>query len=62
VFGAMLREGLVDELFLTLSPRLTGGGISPAITSGPELPELAELELLWVHERGGALFLRYALP
>src|SRR5262249_16015299 len=26
VFGALLHEDLVDELFLTVSPRLAGGG------------------------------------
>jgi riboflavin biosynthesis pyrimidine reductase len=61
VVGALLHEGLVDELFLTRAPRLTGGGPGPAVTSGPELPELAPLELIWVLEEGGSLFLRYAL-
>jgi 5-amino-6-(5-phosphoribosylamino)uracil reductase len=61
VFGALLQEGLVDELFLTLAPKLAGGGSGPAVTSGPELPELAELELVWVLEQDGELFLRYAL-
>jgi riboflavin-specific deaminase-like protein len=61
VFGALLQEGLVDELFLTLAPKLTGGGPGPAVTSGPELPELASLELVWVLEEAGSLFLRYAL-
>jgi riboflavin-specific deaminase-like protein len=61
VFGSLLQEGLVDELFLTLSPKLAGGGGGPTVTSGPELPELAPLELLWVHEEGGSLFLRYAV-
>jgi 5-amino-6-(5-phosphoribosylamino)uracil reductase len=61
VFGALLQEGLVDELFLTLAPKLTGGGTAPAVTSGPELPELAPLELLWLREEAGSLFLRYAL-
>ena len=37
VFGALLTEGLVDELFLTLAPKLVGGGDEPAITAGPEL-------------------------
>jgi riboflavin-specific deaminase-like protein len=60
VFGALLHEELVDELFLTVSPCLVGGGMDPTITRGPELPALAELELTWVLERDGALFLRYA--
>jgi riboflavin-specific deaminase-like protein len=61
VFGSLLHEGLVDELFLTLAPKLTGGGSDPAVTSGPELPELAPLELVWALEEDGSLFLRYAL-
>jgi 5-amino-6-(5-phosphoribosylamino)uracil reductase len=61
VFAALVRERLVDELFLTLSPKLTGGGEGPAVTSGPELPEPNELELVWALERAGSLFLRYAL-
>jgi riboflavin-specific deaminase-like protein len=60
VFGALLHEDLVDELFLTLAPCLTGGGMDPTITRGPELPALAGLDLSWVLEREGALFLRYA--
>jgi riboflavin-specific deaminase-like protein len=61
VAGALLHEGVVDELFLTLAPKLTGGGLGPAITSGPELPELASLRTGWALERAGALFLRYII-
>jgi riboflavin biosynthesis pyrimidine reductase len=61
VFGALLHEGLVDELFLTLAPELAGGGSDPAITSGPVLDELAPLSLTWVLERERSLFLRYKL-
>jgi 5-amino-6-(5-phosphoribosylamino)uracil reductase len=60
VFGALLHEDLVDELFLTVAPRLTGGGADPTVTSGPELAAPAELELEWLLEREGSLFLRYA--
>lgn len=59
VFAALLHEDLVDELFLTVAPCLTGGGGDPTLTSGPELSELAALELAWVLEREGSLFLRY---
>jgi riboflavin-specific deaminase-like protein len=61
VFGALLHEDLVDELFLTVSPRLAGGGAETPITSGPPLPELLHLTMLWALEREGSLFLRYAV-
>jgi riboflavin-specific deaminase-like protein len=61
VFGALLGEGLVDELFLTLAPKLAGGGLGATMTSGPELPELRSLRLIWALERAGSLFLRYGL-
>jgi riboflavin biosynthesis pyrimidine reductase len=61
MFGSLLREGLLDELFLTVAPRLTGGGTGPGVTSGPELPEPAELATVWLLERGGSLYLRYRL-
>ncbi len=59
VFAALLAERVVDELFLTLAPKLVGGGDAPAITSGPELPDLAEVRLAGVLEREETLFLRY---
>jgi riboflavin-specific deaminase-like protein len=61
VFGALLQEDLVDELFVSLSPKLSGGGSAPSITSGPELAELRNLELVWTLELASALYLRYAL-
>ena len=59
LFDAMLVEGLVDELFLTLTPALVGGG-EVGITSGPGLPGLLPLRLIWALEYGGNLFLRYS--
>jgi len=59
VFGALLQEDLVDELFLSIAPLLTGGGRAPGITNGPPLGELRELSLVWALESDGALFLRY---
>ncbi|MGZ4173381.1 MAG: dihydrofolate reductase family protein [Solirubrobacteraceae bacterium] len=61
LFGALVREGVVDELFLTLAAKLTGGGRGPTISSGPELPEPAPLRLIWALERAGSLYLRYGL-
>jgi riboflavin-specific deaminase-like protein len=61
VFGSLLRENLVDELFLTLAPKLAGGGTGPSVTSGPELPELLPMRPEWALEHGGSLFMRYTL-
>ncbi len=61
LFGALLQEDLVDELFLSVAPKLTGGGTAPAITAGPELAELRTLSLVWALELDAALYLRYAL-
>ncbi len=55
--GALQEEGLVDELFLTIAPKLVGGE-APRIVEGV-LPETAELELAWLLEQDGELFARY---
>lgn len=61
IFSSLLQERLVDELFLTLAPKLTGGGSSSPITVGPELTCLMGLELRSLLEREGSLYLRYAV-
>jgi riboflavin-specific deaminase-like protein len=48
---------LVDDLFLTIAPKLSGGD-APRIIEGP-LPGVAELELAWLLEEEGELFARY---
>lgn len=53
----MQADGLVDDLFLTIAPKLSGGE-APRILEGP-LPGVAELELVWLLEEGGELFARY---
>jgi riboflavin biosynthesis pyrimidine reductase len=55
--GSLQATGLVDELFLTIAPKLSGGG-APHILEG-ELPGVAELELAWLLEEDGELFARY---
>jgi riboflavin biosynthesis pyrimidine reductase len=55
--GALQALGLVDELFLTVAPKLASGG-APRILEG-ELPAVAELELAWLLEQDGELFARY---
>jgi 5-amino-6-(5-phosphoribosylamino)uracil reductase len=61
MFGALLHERVVDELFLTVAPKLAGGGQGPTIATGPELAEPAAANLSWALERNGSLFLRYRL-
>jgi riboflavin-specific deaminase-like protein len=61
LFGALLQEELVDELFVSIAPKLTGGGTAPAISAGPELAELRTLSIVWALEHEGTLYLRYAL-
>ena len=58
--GALQELGLVDELFLTIAPKLVGGE-GPRIVEGV-LPETAELELAWLLEHEGELFARYRRP
>jgi riboflavin biosynthesis pyrimidine reductase len=53
----MQADGLVDDLFLTIAPKLSGGE-APRIIEG-SLPGVAELELAWLLEENGELFARY---
>ena len=53
----MQADGLVDDLFLTIAPKLSGGE-APRIVEGP-LPDVAGLELAWLLEEDGELFARY---
>ncbi|HEY4895201.1 MAG TPA: dihydrofolate reductase family protein [Solirubrobacteraceae bacterium] len=61
----LLGDGLVDELFLSISPRLVGGepagGEALRILAGAELDPPAELELLGVLSSESYLFLRYGV-
>ena len=59
--ASLLPYGLVDELFLTISPALAGGADALTIVAGAPLPELIQLELVWALEAGSELFLRYRL-
>jgi riboflavin biosynthesis pyrimidine reductase len=56
--GQLARAGLLDELCVTLSPRLAGGD-AKRILDGPSLPAPAGLRLCSVCEQDGFLFLRY---
>jgi riboflavin biosynthesis pyrimidine reductase len=61
LFGALVRAGLVDELFLTIAPLLAGGGSEPAISAGPAAAQPLGARLRWLLEREGTLYARYAL-
>jgi len=56
--GELQAAGLVDDLFLTIAPKLAGGE-APRIIEGA-LPALVPLELSWLLEEDGELFARYS--
>jgi riboflavin-specific deaminase-like protein len=56
----MQAAGLVDDLFLTAAPKLSGGD-APRIIEG-ELGGVEPLELAWLLEEEGELFARYSRP
>ncbi len=53
--------GLVDELFVTLAAKLSGGEGPPSLLEG-ELPGVIDLELAWLLEESGELYARYRRP
>jgi riboflavin biosynthesis pyrimidine reductase len=57
--ASLLAEDLVDELFLTVAPKLVGGTPEITIAAGSQLPAPFELELLSCHETADSLYLRY---
>ena len=59
LYGGLQAGGLLDDLFLTIAPKLVGGE-APRILEG-ELPDVAALELAWLLEEDGELFARYRL-
>ena len=59
--SALLEAGVVDELFLTLSPLLAGEPDALRIVEGEGLPAPVQLALEWVLRHGEELFLRYAV-
>jgi riboflavin biosynthesis pyrimidine reductase len=55
--GSLQALGLVDELFVTIAPKLSGGQ-APRILEGA-LPDPVGLDLVWLLEEDGELFARY---
>jgi riboflavin biosynthesis pyrimidine reductase len=60
LLGALLRAGLVDELFLCLAPILTGGE-GQVTVAGPALHPPVTLELMHVIQHEDVLFMRYRI-
>ena len=58
LFAALVQQGLVDELCLTLSPMLVGRD-GPSVVRDLPADERARLD--WAAEQGSELFLRYTL-
>jgi 2,5-diamino-6-(ribosylamino)-4(3H)-pyrimidinone 5'-phosphate reductase len=58
--GALFRAGLVDELHLTISPKIFGGRNAPTIADGTgfqKLSDAAALKLKFMKRVGGEIFL-----
>ena len=60
--GALFRAGLVNELHLTICPKIFGGRDAPTIADGPRVLKLADATLLRLRSMkpvGDELFLVY---
>jgi riboflavin-specific deaminase-like protein len=57
--AAMIELGLIDELFVTVAPKLAGG-VGPGLVEGLAERERA-LRLVWLLEHEGELFARLAV-
>ncbi len=59
VLHALVEEGVVDDLFLTLNPVLAGGGERSLMRGA--LPQPVAAELTWAFEVEGELFTRWRI-
>lgn len=57
----LLAANLVDELFMSVSPKLVGGKDALTIVAGRPLLDPAEAELLWLLKGDGDLFSRWRI-
>ena len=63
VHFAFAKEGVIDELYITLTPRLIGGASAPTVLDGKGFlaADHIELRLLSIERVGDELYLRYAV-
>jgi riboflavin biosynthesis pyrimidine reductase len=59
--GSLLREDLIDELFVALSPTLVGGEVGPSLIADKGSPVLRSLELRMLLEHESQLYARYVV-
>ena len=60
--GALLKAGLVDEIYVTVCPLVIGGRTAPTLADGVGVPKLADatqLKLLSSRHANGEMFLHY---
>ena len=55
----LFAAGVVDDLFLTMNPKIVGGAAALTIVAGRELVEPVELDLVSVAEADGELYTRW---
>ncbi len=62
--SALIGEGLVDELFWTVAPKILGGATMRTMVEGKPLPldRIPRLELASLYHHEGELFGRYRFP
>lgn len=59
--AALFSEGLIDEVFLTIAPKLVGGSDPLTIIKGPSFAQTIHLELRSLVDLEGELYLRYSV-
>src|SRR5438132_1636002 len=57
--SALFEARLIDEIYLTIAPKLVGGDDPLTIVKGPRFASTITLELLSLVEKEGELFLHY---
>jgi riboflavin biosynthesis pyrimidine reductase len=59
--AALFQARLIDEIYLTLAPKLAAGPDPLTLIKGPQFEPMLRLELRSLVEREGELFLRYGI-